>query len=394
MQLKHLPLLALAALTAAQNNTNSSLVATLSNNPDLSNLTTFLGTIPGLVETLSAATNITIIAPSNQAFADLLAIPGIEAVTSDPGAVAALLQYHVLNGMYMANQITNMSAFVPTLLTNGSFTNVTGGQVVEAVMMGEQTLFYSGLLANSSVVQADVNFNGGVLHVVDRVLSIPGSVTDTALAVNLTSFRGALNATNTIPTINETPDLTIFAPDNEAFRSISSALQNLSTTDLTNILTYHVIAGSVVYSSDLVNGSSVGTLNGGNLTITIDEDGTVFVNAARVIVPNVLVANGVIHIIDNVLNPAATTGPSPSATSGAPGFSATPGSEIPFTSGQPTPTTQVNPTSGGAGPASTGAGEPASTMSEAAGIPMKTPAVGLGMVEAAALLGVVGFMGY
>jgi uncharacterized surface protein with fasciclin (FAS1) repeats len=67
--------------------------------------------------------------------------------------------------------------------------------------------------------------------------------------------------------------------------------------EITSILTYHVVNGTVGYSSDLKNGTSLMTLEGGNVTITI-MNGTVFVNDAKVVVPNVLVAGGVVHVID------------------------------------------------------------------------------------------------
>lgn len=46
-----------------------------------------------------------------------------------------------------------------------------------------------------------------------------------------------------------------------------------------------------------MNGTSMKTLAGGNVTVTKDGD-SVFVNSAKVLVPDVLVANGVIHVID------------------------------------------------------------------------------------------------
>jgi uncharacterized surface protein with fasciclin (FAS1) repeats len=66
---------------------------------------------------------------------------------------------------------------------------------------------------------------------------------------------------------------------------------------VTDILTYHVVNGTVGYSSTLKNGTSLMTLEGGNITITINN-GSVFVNDAKVIVSDVLVAGGVVHVID------------------------------------------------------------------------------------------------
>lgn len=392
MQFKHLSLALLASLVSAQdqgNSTGQDLNATLASQPSLSNLTTFLSLSPGLLEQLSSANDLTILAPSDEAFAELQDSEAFQALATDVGAVAALLQYHVLNGTIRAADITNTSTFVPTLLTNGSYSNVTGGQVVEAIVIGNETVFYSGLLQNATVSQADLNFTGGVIHIIDSVLTLPLNVLDTANAADLTAFRGAVNATDSIEAVNDTPDLTIFAPNNEAFQSVFSALQNLSTEDIASVLAYHVIEGTVGYSSLLENGSSYQTLNGANLTVTFGENGTVFVNSARVVTPNVLVANGVIHIVDNVLNPNATAGPEPSATTGAPGFTgASSASDVPFTSDQPTPTTQVNPTTEGAGPAAT---EAVSSSTSGPAMPMRTGAVG-----AAALFGAGAavFIGY
>jgi uncharacterized surface protein with fasciclin (FAS1) repeats len=54
-------------------------------------------------------------------------------------------------------------------------------------------------------------------------------------------------------------------------------------------------------STDLYDGMELTTVQGQNITITIDGD--VFVNDAQVIIPDVLACNGVIHVIDAVLLP-------------------------------------------------------------------------------------------
>ena len=113
-------------------------------------------------------------------------------------------------------------------------------------------------------------------------------------------LSGLAQLLNSYPNISSTltglSNVTIFAPNNQAFQNVGSGL-NIADEDITNILNYHVVNGTVGYSSDLENGTTLQTLHGNNLTITI-RNGTVFVNAARVVTPNVLVANGVIHIID------------------------------------------------------------------------------------------------
>lgn len=330
MQLKKLlPAAALAASATAQ--TLNLTAALASQNASLSSLIGLLSTQSAIVSTLSALNNITILAPSNAALSAFLNSTAGAAAAANPGAVANLLTYHVLNGSYPASAFTNSSQFIPTLLTNSSYANVTGGQRVEARLNGSTVDIYSGLLSRSTVTTANVNFTGGVIHIIDHVLTIPQSDSATAVAANLTSLAGALTQASLVNTVNSLKDVTIFAPSNAAFAAIGSALGNLTTAQLTSILTYHVVSGTVGYSTGLTN-TTLTTVNGETLKITI-ENGAVYVNSARVVTPDVLVANGVVHVIDGVLNPNNTAAaPNPSTTSVA--FSgASSVSNAPFTSG-------------------------------------------------------------
>ncbi|KAI9755044.1 MAG: hypothetical protein M4579_004447 [Chaenotheca gracillima] len=373
MQLKHLTMAALAGTVSAQ---QMNLTAALQGSPDLSNLTTYVGLFPDLLDTLASATNITILAPSNDAFAKLLEGPmGAAIMANDTDLIQAVLTYHVLNGTYPASVVTDTGAFIPTLLTDSAYSNVTGGQVVEAIKSGDDVLFFSGLRANSTVTQADTNFTGGIIHVIDTVLTPPQNISTTAGAAGLTAIAGALTAADLVATLDSLMDVTVFVPNNDAFLAIGSALPNLTTEQLTSILEYHVINGTVAYSSTLSN-TSVPTLAGPDVTISI-VDGSVFVNSAKVILPDILVANGVVHVIDNVLNPNATSAtPDATASTQTPAFAgASSVSSIALTSGIPTassafPTGQVTPASSAAAP-------PMSTAaSTAAAAPMKTGAVG------------------
>lgn len=123
------------------------------------------------------------------------------------------------------------------------------------------------------------------------------NVSTTATAAGLTALAGALTTLNLVEAVDTLPDVTIFAPNNAAFEAIAGAIGNLTTDQLTSILTYHVINGTVGYSSELTDGQQIPTLGGGQITINI-EDGNVLVNNARVVTPNVLVRNGVVHVID------------------------------------------------------------------------------------------------
>ncbi|KAL9101963.1 MAG: hypothetical protein Q9187_009181, partial [Circinaria calcarea] len=129
------------------------------------------------------------------------------------------------------------------------------------------------------------------------VLTVPQNISSTAVAAGLSAAAGALTSANLVEAVDTATDLTVFVPNNAAFAAIGSAVGNLTMEQLTGILTYHVVNGTVGYSSMLTNGTQLTAMNGGQLTVTINN-GSVFVNSARVILPDVLVANGVVHVID------------------------------------------------------------------------------------------------
>lgn len=296
--------------------------ALASQNASLSVLNNILADQPDLVRTLGSATNVTLLAPSNDAFNRFLNTSSGSAAANDSGALVALLTYHVLTGTYYASNLTSLNgpAFIPTLLSNTSYANVTGGQRVEATTQNSGLSFISGSGQLSNVTTANVNFTGGTIHIIDNVLSIPQSDAATLTSANLTSLAEALTQANLVQTVSDLADVTIFAPSNEAFNAIGNLIGGLSADELTAILTYHVVPGRVLYSS-LIGNTTVQAASKNNISITM-QDGSVFVNSAKVIKADVFAANGVVHVIDNVLNPQNSTAvPNPTATTQAPAFS-------------------------------------------------------------------------
>ena len=383
MHLRNLALASFASAAAGQ-----SLTEALQSEPSLSNLTTYLGLFPNFASQLGEMSNITLLAPSNTAFAAALnSSTGAAIQANNTGLIEAVFSYHVLSGNY--SNFSTMPEFISTALMSGMYANVTGGQNVEAIASGNMTnstvTFYSGLLQNSSVASnsSAIPFSGGVIHIIDSFLSPPANISETAIQLNLRSAVGALQQAQLASAVNTMQDVTCFIPDNEAFQAVGATIATASPQDLARILQYHVVNGTVGFTSTLTNGTSLTTMNGIDVTIT-EVDGDIFVNSARVLTPNVLVANGVIHVIDNVLNPGNRTAtPDPTASTQTAAFSgASSASDEPFTSGVATATTSVN-TDGPASMASaaTGGGESASSSGKGA-MPLQTGAIG-----AAALFG-------
>ena len=100
---------------------------------------------------------------------------------------------------------------------------------------------------------------------------------------------------------------TVFAPTDAAFEAAGVNLSTFTTDEdnqtLANILTYHVVAGSVT-AADVTDGMTAATVNGANLSFSV-ADGVVTVNNAKVTTADVMASNGVIHVIDAVLTPPA-----------------------------------------------------------------------------------------
>jgi uncharacterized surface protein with fasciclin (FAS1) repeats len=104
-------------------------------------------------------------------------------------------------------------------------------------------------------------------------------------------------------TLNNTQDLTVFAPTNDAFKKIpAAALNKVLANDkmLKSVLTYHVVPGKI--TPEQLAGTHK-TLQGGSVTVAgSGEDFKVNGNSS-VVCGNVQTANATVYIVDTVLMP-------------------------------------------------------------------------------------------
>ena len=91
---------------------------------------------------------------------------------------------------------------------------------------------------------------------------------------------------------------TVFAPTNAAFEKLGDV--DLTEEQIKQVLLYHVVPGTV--TSDMLSNGQVGTLNGQELAIDV-SDGVTINGDTNVTGADVLVSNGVVHVIDTVLVP-------------------------------------------------------------------------------------------
>lgn len=146
---------ALAAGALAQGD----IATLLKSQSDLSTLLELVG-VAGLNMTLSTTGNITIFAPTNSAFQalDSSSPEAQAAATNNTDAITALLQNHVVPGMYNSSAIGEVPTFVQSLLkpsTNGtSYTGIIGGSYDGVVKNGDGVNVLAGGLTVANVTQA------------------------------------------------------------------------------------------------------------------------------------------------------------------------------------------------------------------------------------------------
>lgn len=132
-----------------------------------------------------------------------------------------------------------------------------------------------------------------------------------------------MTSADLLPLLQDPSPKTVFAPSNQAF---ATAIQQLGLTPeealadkplLIRLLSYHVTPGAAL-SSALADGQVLPTLlPGGELTVVVKDSG-VFIQpsggpAAKVITPDIVADNGVVHIVDTLLLPVAIATAEPAA---------------------------------------------------------------------------------
>jgi uncharacterized surface protein with fasciclin (FAS1) repeats len=249
-----------------------------------------------LVDALKGKGPFTVFAPTDEAFAKLP--KGTLERLLDPknkAELQAILTYHVVPASVMAADVVKLKS-----------AGTLNGQRVDV------TLSDAGVaIDGAKVIKTDIRCTNGVVHVIDSVI-LPNSKDLVATAVGAGQFNtlaAALKAAGLVEALQGKGPFTVFAPTDAAFAALpAGTLENLlkpeNKDQLTAILKLHVIPARVD-SVAAARGASAASLQGQTLVTKLDGD-AVTVNGARVTTADVDASNGVIHVIDRVLLPAAT----------------------------------------------------------------------------------------
>ena len=280
----------------AQTNVYDDIIATSPNHTSLATAITTAGLESALQDDMAT---LTVFAPDNDAF-DALAtalgtdIDGLLALDN----LSDILLYHVLGISAASTDINNGDIVTP--LNDANTIKIT------KTSMGM-------VYANQAMVNAaDLAADNGYVHSIDAVILSDETVADIAIDNGFTSLTAALVTAELLPAVtNPFADLTVFAPDNDAFDAIAAALGTdldglLALENLSDILLYHVL-GSSALSTDLSNGDIVTPLNDANtIKLTVTSEGMVYANQAMVTIADLTAGNGVVHAINAVILPNET----------------------------------------------------------------------------------------
>lgn len=276
----------------------------------LSSLAEVATTTPGFDTDFAAVlgdsdSSLTLLAPDNAAFQTLGDISGVSTE-----ALEQILLNHVISGVNVSSALSN--SYASTLASYGDTDNN-----LNIYINTDSGVSFNGL---SDVTEADIVASNGVIHKVSAVITLPTVVTFATADPMFSSLVAALTRepdftfVSTLSTVGMDPaPFTVFAPNDESFGKLLTELDvpNLAAipTDLLEqVLSYHVVTGANVRSTDLTDFQIVTTLETGTFTVNTMPDVTITDERSRminVVSTDVQAANGVIHVVDQVLLPAA-----------------------------------------------------------------------------------------
>lgn len=261
----------------------------------------------GLDNTLALNGPFTVLAPTNDAFQELLDSNAAWNSLSDidNATLSNVLLFHVLGAEVTAAELTD--SYVTTASTGPNNEqislqiDVTGGVV------------FNG---SASPITTDIEASNGIVHIIDEVM-LPPSVVNIALNNNgFSSLVAALTrsdlTTDFISILSGTGPFTVFAPTDAAFQALLDSniewntLADIPVATLEAVLSYHVVSGANVQSDMLSDGQTITAFSEETFDIDLSNGPAINTTSGQtvnIILPDVQGTNGIVHAIDAVLIP-------------------------------------------------------------------------------------------
>ncbi|KAK1654399.1 fasciclin domain-containing protein [Colletotrichum phormii] len=326
-----------------------SLSTALSSHADLSTFNEILNSYPSIISNITAGTKnkVTLLVPTNDAFTKFLQQANISEITQLPvSQLLTVFRYHTLDAPLTASNFSAPRGItIPTKLRDELFNlrtpgpamidqygddakgqvlfvspstiNPTKFRVRQATSSDDHTASLRGGLGETAeLTSIDGVWDGGYFQSVDAVLEAPTicSTTIKKLSSSLSALGDALDKINLWKQLDNTANITCLGPNTAAFKEAGSPQSSLGNEDLKNALLFHTLP-QAAYSDFLMDGQEFTSMANVTVRVTI-KDNEIWFNDAKVISPNVLTNNGLIHILDRVMSANALPDSSTSSPTG------------------------------------------------------------------------------
>uniref|UniRef100_A0A8C8ITY8 Periostin n=1 Tax=Oncorhynchus tshawytscha TaxID=74940 RepID=A0A8C8ITY8_ONCTS len=249
--------------------------------------------ISKLREEIEGSGSYTFFAPSNDAW-DLLDEVMRSALVSNVNIeLYNALHYHMANKRLLTKDLKN------GLVVDSMYNDL--GLYINHYSNGIVTVNCARIIHGNQVA------TNGVVHIIDRVITAVGNTIQDVIEVNddLTTLSDVALASGLLDKLGQPGQYTLFAPTNDAFAKLDSdVLQRLMGDKgvLQALLNFHML-NSVQCSEGIMSGQTFETLEGHNIEIGCDGDSLTVNGIKMVLKKDIVTANGVIHLIDEVLMP-------------------------------------------------------------------------------------------
>ncbi|MBN2868894.1 MAG: fasciclin domain-containing protein [Flavobacteriaceae bacterium] len=273
-------------------------------NPNLSNLVDAI-IEADLAATLSGPGPFTVLAPTDEAFAEFMSLNGWATVQDIPdAALTQTLLNHVISGTVTSTDLNGIGRGYTNTLADGP-----SNTKISLLFDTSNGVVFNNI---SEVTQANVEASNGIIHVVDKVITLPTVVDHAVNNTNLSSLVSALGAAdgNLVDVLSGAGPFTVLAPDDTAFSTFldGATLADVDTGVLSQILLNHVISGTITSTdlSSLGEGYSNTNASGpdmNNLSIYFNtSNGVMFNGISTVQTADIVGTNGIIHTVNTVID--------------------------------------------------------------------------------------------
>jgi transforming growth factor-beta-induced protein len=249
----------------------------------------------GLVKALSGPGPMTVLAPTDDAFAKIPASK-IRSLLQPENveSLKTILSHHVFPG----------AASLKTVIRSGSLTSLAKQRVNVQIING------SVKVGGAGIISADISCSNGVIHVIDTVI-LPQLASIPQVANKAGCFKtllAAAKAAGLVDALAGKNPITVFAPTDKAFAAlpkgtVASLLTPEQRPALIKILKHHIVPGRV-FSNQAISAGTVKTLAGTTIKLKY-KNSQLEVSGVAIVKTDIQASNGIIHVVEKVLTPKA-----------------------------------------------------------------------------------------